>query len=80
MAQHLSNLTGIREDTGSIPALSQWVEDPGVGHRHGSDPALLWLWCRPAASAVIHLLAWELPYAEGVSLKRRKKKNKVIPF
>ena len=41
MAQQLSNLTGICEDTGSIPALSQWVEDPGVGHRHGSDPVLL---------------------------------------
>ena len=23
----------------------------GVGHRCGSDPALLWLWCRPAATA-----------------------------
>jgi len=22
-----------------------------VGHRHGSDLALLWLWCRPAAAA-----------------------------
>ena len=25
----------------------------GVGHRHGSDPKLLWLWCRPAATAPI---------------------------
>ena len=32
----------------------------GVGHKHGSDPALLWLWCRPAAVAPIRLLAWEL--------------------
>ena len=25
----------------------------GVGHRHGSDPELLWLWCRLAAAAMI---------------------------
>ena len=27
----------------------------GVGHRHGSDPALLWLWCRLVAKALIRL-------------------------
>ena len=47
----------------------------GVGHRGGSDPALLWLWCRPAAAALIQPLAWELPYAVGVALKRKKKKK-----
>ena len=25
----------------------------GVGHRCGSDPELLWLWCRMAAAALI---------------------------
>ena len=35
------------------------------------------LWHRLAATAPIQLLAWELPYAEGVALKRQKKnKNK----
>ena len=47
----------------------------GVGHRHGSDLALLWLWCRPAAAAPIQPLAWELPYAAGVALKRKEKKE-----
>ena len=47
----------------------------GVGYRHGSDPALLWLWCSPVAAALIQLLVWELPYAMGVDLKDREKKK-----
>lgn len=31
---------------------------------------------RPAAAALIQPLAWELPYATGVALKRKKKKQK----
>ena len=42
----------------------------------GSDLALLWLWCRLAAVALIRPLAWEPPYATGVALKRPKKKKK----
>ena len=37
----------------------------GVGCRFGSDSALLWLWCRPAAIAPIRPLAREPPYADG---------------
>ena len=47
----------------------------GGGCRRGSDPAMLWLWCRPAATALIGLLAWEPPYAAGVALKRQKKQK-----
>ena len=43
----------------------------GVDNSRGSDPALLWLWCRPAATAPIRPLAWEPPYAAGVVLKRQ---------
>ena len=45
----------------------------GVGHRHGSDPVLLWLRCRPAAAAPIGPLAWEPPYATGMALESKKK-------
>ena len=43
----------------------------GVGHRRGSDPVLLWLWCRPAAVAPIGPPAWEPPYAAGAALKKQ---------
>ena len=45
-----------------------------VGYRHGLDPVLLWH--RPAAIALIGPLAWELPYAVGVALKKQKKKKR----
>ena len=35
--------------------------------------AFLWLWSRPAAAALIGVLTWELPYAEGAVLNREKK-------
>jgi len=42
----------------------------------GSDLVLLWLWCRPAATAPIRPLAWEPPYATGATLKGQKDKQK----
>ena len=44
----------------------------GVGPRRGSDPALLWLWHRSAATAPIRPLAWGLPYAAGVAQEMTK--------
>jgi len=44
-----------------------------VGLRCGLHLALLWLWHRVAAAAPIQTLAWELPCAEDVALKRQKK-------
>ena len=48
----------------------------GIGRRLGSDLALLWLWCRPAAEAPIIPLAWEPPYAPDLALKRQKGQKK----
>ena len=48
----------------------------GVGRRRGSDLALVWLWCRPAATALIRSLAWEPPYAAGAAIKKDQKKKK----
>ena len=44
-----------------------------VGCRRGSDPALLWLWHRPAATALIGPLAWEPPYAAGAAVEMAKR-------
>ena len=48
----------------------------GVGHSLGSDPVLLWLWHRPAATAPIRPLTWEPPYVMGVALENTKKEKK----
>ena len=54
-----TNPTRNPEVAGSIPGLTQWVKRSGiavscgVGCKHGSALALLWLWPRPAATALI---------------------------
>ena len=47
----------------------------GGGGRCGSDPALLWLWLRPAPTALIRPLAWEPPYAAGVAQEMAKRQK-----
>ena len=48
----------------------------GVGCRHGLDPALLWLWCRLAATAPIGPLALEPPYATRAAQEKAKRQKK----
>ena len=54
-----TNLIRSREVVGLIPGLAQWVKDLvlpvscGIGCKRVLDPALLWLWCRLAATALI---------------------------
>ena len=74
--QWLTNPTRNDEVVGLIPGLAQWVKC-GVGCRCSSNPALLWLWRRPAAIAPMRPLAWESPYAAGAAQEMAKKKSDV---
>ena len=49
----------------------------GVGCRRGSDPALLWLWHRPAAIVLIRPLALEPPHAAGAAQEMAKRQKKI---
>ena len=49
-----------------------------VGRVCGSDPAWLWLWRRPAATALIQPLAWEPPYAAGSGPRNGKKTDQGV--
>ena len=62
MAQRVKNPTNTHEDGGSIPGLTQGVKC---------------LQHRLEAAALIRPLAWELPYAAGVALIRKRKKKEM---
>ena len=63
----------IHENVGWIPGLAVSCSK---GHSCVLDPALLWLWCRPAAAALVQPQTWELPYAVECGLKKEKNKIK----
>ena len=48
----------------------------GVGLRRGSDPEVLWLWCRLVATVPIGPLAWEPPCATAADPEKAKSQNK----
>ena len=51
-----------------------------VGYRRGLDLALLWLWLLPwpAVVALIRPLDWDLPYPAGMTLKKKKKRSRML--
>ena len=59
----------------SVGWVSSVAASCGISCRCGSDPVLLWLWCRSAAAAPTHPLGRELPYAASAALKEEKKKR-----
>ena len=77
MAQWLTNLTRNHEVVGSIPGLAVSC---GVDRRCSLDPALLWLWHRLVATALIRPIACEPPYATGAALEKMKNKMNIYLF
>ena len=79
MAQLLMNPTRNHEDMDLILGLTQQVKESSfamncsVGHRCSLDPVLLWLWCRPVATAQIGPLAWEPPCVLGAAFEKTKR-------
>ena len=51
------------------------VVSGGVGHRCGLDLALLWLWCRPEAVALIRSLDCHTPYDMCVAIKGKERRK-----
>ena len=59
----------------SLSGLSIWqCRELWCRSQTHSNLALLWLWYRLVATALIRPLAWELPYAVGTALKKKKAK------
>ena len=75
-------------DNGEGAAARVRTGSPGVALVSGrraprlatSNPALLWLWRRLEATALIRPLAWEPPYASDAALKGEKDQKKKKPF
>ena len=63
----------VRENIGLTPGITQKVKGSDIATSCGSDPELLRLWLWLAAAALIRPLAWELPYAAGAAIKKKKK-------
>ena len=74
--QQVSTKMWVRSLAFSVHWGSGVAANYGIGCRWGSELVLLWLWCRPAATALIPPLALELPYAADMSLKRKTKQSK----
>ena len=61
VAQHLRTWHSVHEDAGSIPGFTQWVK--------------ILVLPRAVVQSLAHpYLAWELPYATDVAVKRKSKK------
>ena len=74
----LRTLHSLREDVGSTPGLAQGGKDPAwlQAAAKVTHQALLWLWCKPAATTPIGPLASELTHGAAMAIKRKKKKKK----
>ena len=77
-SRNKSDLVSMRmwvQSLASLSGLGFGIAVSCVGHRCGSDLALLWLANRPADAALIRPLDWKHPYAMSAALKKKNKQT-----
>ena len=74
MTQRVKNSTSIHKD--AVQSLALHCSELWCRLQTHVDLELLWLWRRPAATALMQPVTWKLPYATCAALQKKKKKEK----
>ena len=74
MTQRVKNSTSIHKD--AVQSLALHCSELWCRLQTHVDLELLWLWRRPAATALMQPVTWKLPYATCAALQKKKKRKR----